>query len=157
MAAALLTGAILAVAGLASTSWLGLRAASEADLWRHTSFGIFSTMLTLLAHSMMMFYLIGKGRAVKDAMKEAGLSGDFLVRIARLRKPVLLAAVIGMLLTMVTAISGASVDTHLLPPPVHGVLGFASFAANVWTLRLEIVALTASAKIVSEVDHLLGS
>jgi len=25
-------------------------------------------MVTLLAHSMMMFYLIGKGKAVKDAM-----------------------------------------------------------------------------------------
>ena len=38
---------------------------------RHISFGIFSTMVILLAHSMMMFYLIGKGKAVKDAMKEA--------------------------------------------------------------------------------------
>jgi len=27
-------------------------------------------MVTLLAHSMMMFYLIGKGKAVKDAMAE---------------------------------------------------------------------------------------
>src|SRR5258707_3950133 len=40
------------------------------DISRHISFGVFSTLVMLLAHSMMMFYLIGKGKAVKDAMAE---------------------------------------------------------------------------------------
>ena len=45
-------------------------------------------MVTLLAHSMMMFYLIGKGKAVKDAMAENNLTGDYYRRIAAARKPV---------------------------------------------------------------------
>ena len=48
----------------------GLISTDGAAISRHITLAIFSTMLTLLAHSMMMFYLIGKGKAVKDAMAE---------------------------------------------------------------------------------------
>ena len=52
------------------------------DVGQHIRFGFFSAMVLILAHSMMMFYLIGKGKAVKDAMAEGGLTGDFYRRIA---------------------------------------------------------------------------
>ena len=54
---------------------LGLRVTDGASISRHITLAIFSTMLTLLAHSMMMFYLIGKGKAVKDAMAEGQSDG----------------------------------------------------------------------------------
>ena len=65
--------------------FLGLRG---TDVSRHISFGIFSTLIILLAHSMMMFYLIGKGKSVKDAMAEHHVTGDYYRRIAAARKPV---------------------------------------------------------------------
>ena len=85
MAQALVTAVGLGLVGLVATAVMGLRG---LDLSRHISFGIFSTMVTLLAHSMMMFYLIGKGKAVKDAMAEGHLMGDHYQRIALARKPV---------------------------------------------------------------------
>ena len=57
---------MIGVVGLLATVVFGL---SGTDISRHVAFGIFSTMVTLLAHSMMMFYFIGKGKAVKDALK----------------------------------------------------------------------------------------
>ena len=108
---------ILGLGGLVTTIIVGLRA---TDVARHISFGIFSTLVTLLAHSMMMFYLIGKGKAVKDAMAEHNLAGDHYRRIAMARKPVFSIGTLAMALTMVTAILGASVDTGVLPPIVHG-------------------------------------
>ena len=33
--------------------------------------GIFSTMITMLSHSMMMFYFLGKGKAVREAAAKA--------------------------------------------------------------------------------------
>ena len=68
LAQALLTAVGIGLLGLVSAAVLGLRG---TDIGRHISFGFFSTMVMLLAHSMMMFYLIGKGKAVKDAMAEA--------------------------------------------------------------------------------------
>ncbi|MGH9330220.1 MAG: hypothetical protein ACRD09_07255, partial [Vicinamibacterales bacterium] len=63
MAAALITAAFLSLAALVVSLVLGMTANDSAGLLRHTTTSIFATMLTLLTHSMMMFYFIGKGKA----------------------------------------------------------------------------------------------
>ena len=94
----MLTAVGIGLVGLVTTAVFGLRG---TDISRHISFGIFSTMVTLLAHSMMMFYLIGKGKAVKDAMAENSLTGDYYRRIAAARKPVFSIGTLAMAVTMV--------------------------------------------------------
>ena len=163
MAQALLTAVGIGVLGLVATVVVGLRAVTGADVWRHISFGIFSTFVTLLAHSMMMFYLIGKGKAVKEAMTEGGHGPDqpefrkYVNRIAAARRSVFLVATLAMAVTMVAAIIGASVDRGMLPPMVHAMIGYGAIAFNLAALRAEISALTESARVVDEVNRLLGS
>jgi len=154
MAQALLTAVALGTLGLGATAVFGLLG---TDLSRHITIGIFSTMITLLAHSMMMFYLIGKGKAVKDAMAEGGLTGDYFRRIAIARKPVFSIGTVAMAATMATAILGASVDTGVLPPIVHGMIAYAAITANLAAAKIEIDALGESSRVVSEVNRLLGS
>ena len=67
MSAALLTAIFASVVGIGTAIYLGLMATSSAMLAQHISIGIFSTMITLLAHSMMMFYFLGKAKAVREA------------------------------------------------------------------------------------------
>jgi hypothetical protein len=154
VAQALLTAVFVGLTGLVTTAVFGLRG---ADISRHISFGIFSTMITLLAHSMMMFYLIGKGKAVKDAMAEHSVAGDYYRRIALARKPVFSIATLAMAVTMVTAIIGASVDTGVLPPIVHAMIAYGAIACNLAAAKIEIGALTASSRIVDEVNRQIGS
>jgi hypothetical protein len=154
VAQALLTAVFLGLAGLVTTTVFGLRG---TDISRHISYGIFSTMVTLLGHSMMMFYLIGKGKAVKDAMAEHGVTGDYYRRIAAARKPVFSIGTLAMAVTMVTAILGASVDTHVLPSIVHGMIAYAAIACNLAAVKTEISALTDSSRIVAEVNRRLDS
>lgn len=156
MAAALLTAIIASVTGIGAAVYLGLTVTNTAGLSQHISIGIFSTMITLLAHSMMMFYFLGKGKAVREAAAEGGLSNEFERRIALVRKPVFSIATLAMMATMVTALAGASVDTGVLPSGVHGVLAYSCIALNLGALRLEILALTESGRVVAEVNHLLG-
>ena len=137
-----------------STAVLGL---IGSDLSRHISVGIFSTMVTLLAHSMMMFYLIGKGKAVKDAMAEGNITGDYYRRIAAARKPVFSIGTYAMLATIVAALLGASVDTGVLPPIVHAMIAYGAIACNLAAAKIEIDALSLSSRIVDEVNLLLGS
>jgi hypothetical protein len=132
LAAALLTGIFIGLAGLGTTAVLGLLG---TDITRHVSYGIFSTMITLLAHSMMMFYLIGKGKAVKDAMAEHNVAGDFYRRIAAARKPVFSIATLAMAVTMTAAILGASVDTGVLPSIVHAMIAYGAIACNLAAVR----------------------
>jgi hypothetical protein len=152
LAQALITGVFLALAGLVTTTVFGLRG---ADVSRHISFGIFSTLVTLFAHSMMMFYLIGKGKAVKDAMAEHSVTGDFYRRIAAARKPVFSIATLAIAATMITAIMGASVDTGMLPPMVHAMIAYGAIACNLAAVRVEISALIESTQIVDEVNRRL--
>jgi hypothetical protein len=154
VAPALLTAVGLGLIGLIVTAVFGL---FGTDLSRHISFGIFSTMVSLLAHSMMMFYLIGKGKAVKDAMAEGNLTGDHYRRIAAARKPVFSIGTFAMAVTILAALLGASVDTGVLPPIVHGMIAYGAIACNLAAIKIEIDALSVSSRIVDQVNHLLGS
>src|SRR2546429_9811931 len=154
VAQALLTAVVIGLGGLVAAAVFGLQA---TDVARHISVGIFSTMITLLAHSMMMFYLIGKGKAVKDAMAEHSVAGDYYRRIAVARKPVFSVATLAMAVTMAAAIMGASVDTGVLPPIVHAMIAYGAIACNLAALQIEISALSASSGIVDEVKRQIGS
>jgi hypothetical protein len=154
VAQALLTAVFIGLVGLVTTTVLGLRG---GDVSRHISYGIFSTLVTLLAHSMMMFYLIGKGKAVKDAMAEHSVSGDYYRRIAAARKPVFSIGTLAMAATMVTAILGASVDTGVLPPIVHALFAYGAIVCNLAAAKIEIAALLASSRIVAEVNQRLSA
>jgi hypothetical protein len=154
MGPALLTAVGIGLAGLVTTAFFGLLG---TDVARHISYGIFSTLITLLAHSMMMFYLIGKGKAVKDAMAEGHLTGDQYRRIAAVRKPVFSIGTFAMTITIITALMGASVDTGVLPPMVHAMIAYGAIACNLAAAKIEIDALSASSRIVDEVNRLLGS
>ena len=58
-----------------------------------------------------------------------------------------------MAVTMVTAILGASVDTGVLPPIVHAMIAYGAIACNLAAAKIEIDALTASSRIVDEVNR----
>jgi hypothetical protein len=149
LAPALLTTIVLGLGGMLFTAFLGLRG---DDITRHISYGFFSALVMLLAHSMMMFYLIGKGKAVKDAMAEHGVTGDYYQRIAAIRKPVFSMGTYAMVVTMIAAIMGASVDTGVLPPIVHAMIAYGAIAMNLAAIRIEISALTESSHVVDEVN-----
>ena len=154
MAQALLTGVVLGLTGLVTTAFFGLRG---TDVSRHISYGIFSTLVTMFAHSMMMFYLIGKGKSVKDAMAEHNIAGDYHRRIAAARKPVFSIGTLAMAVTMVTALLGASVDTGVLPPILHAMIAYGAIFCNLAAVKVEIAAVSASTRIVDEVNRLIQS
>ncbi|HEV3140346.1 MAG TPA: hypothetical protein VGY57_07530, partial [Vicinamibacterales bacterium] len=135
MAQALVTAVLVSLLGLVGTAVLGLRG---GDITRHIAFGFFSALIGLLAHSIMMFYLIGKGKAVKDAMAEHGVTGDYYRRVAAARKPVFSIATVAMAVTMAAAILGASVDVKVLPPIVHALIAYGAIVCNVAALKIEI-------------------
>jgi hypothetical protein len=62
-----------------------------------------------------------------------------------------------MAVTMVTAIIGASVDTGVLPPMVHATIAYGAIVLNLAAVKIEIAALTASSRIVDEVNRQIQS
>ena len=155
MRAALTTALLLGLGGLGYATVLGFAAAGSADLLRHTTVAIFATLVTLLAHSMTMFYLLGKGRAIRDAAEEGGLPATFYAAVARARRPVFSVGMLAMGLTMAAAIIGGGVDTGAVPTGVHTLLAAAALAANLAMLRAEFTAMQVASDTVLEVNALL--
>jgi hypothetical protein len=155
MAAALVTAALLSLTGLIVSSIIGLTAADSAAIVRHTTTAIFATLLTLLSHSMMMFYFIGKGKAVREAVTERNLPRDFVAEIARARKPVFSIATLAMALTIAAAIVGGGVDVGSIPAGVHQLLAWSAIAATIAAIRAELRALATSARVVAAIDRLM--
>jgi hypothetical protein len=156
MAAALLTAAFLSFAALLTSFVLGMTAGDSAGLLRHTTASIFATMLTLLTHSMMMFYFIGKGKAVREAVAEGNLSGDFVTEISRARKPVFSSATLAMLVTIAAAIVGGGVDVRSMPAGFHLLLAWLALIVNIHAIRIEVRALVTTSRVVAAIDRLLA-
>jgi hypothetical protein len=62
-----------------------------------------------------------------------------------------------MAATIVAALLGASVDTGLLPPIVHAMIAYGAIACNLAAVKIEVDALSASSRVVDEVNRLLDS
>jgi hypothetical protein len=151
MAAALVTVTALSIFGISAAFIFAIRP-DPASTSLHVLVGMFGTMLNLLAHSLMMFYLIGKGKAVREAVAESALDGDYVRRISRLRAPVFSRATLAMALTMTAAILGASVDVRVMPAWPHAALAAAGIGAQCYAFFTEIRALSGSARVVDEVN-----
>ena len=82
MAAALVTAMLLSIGGLILSVFFGYSATDSDGVVRHVSLAIFITMVTLLTHSMAMFYLIGKGKAIREAVTENALSQNFVAEVS---------------------------------------------------------------------------
>ena len=155
MNAALITATFLGVSGLAYSVVTGFLVAVPADVGPHVTLAIFSTLITLLAHSMTMFYLIGKGKAIREAVTDGGLPDEFYRAVARARRPVFSIGTMAMGVTMLTAILGGAVDTNILPVGVHSLAALATIAANIFAFRVELVALLLASETVTKVNELL--
>ncbi len=155
MTAALITATLLGIGGLGYTAIIGFMVSAPTDVGRHATFGFFFTLLTLLAHSMMMFYLIGKGKAIREAVADGGLPEELYRAVARARRPVFSIGSLAMGLTMLAAILGGGVDTDVLPVGVHSVAAVAMLGANVFAFRVQLAALMVASDTVTKVNQLL--
>jgi hypothetical protein len=154
MAAALLTLTTLSVLGLGTSLLVALELIPLGE--SHARIAVFATMLNLLAHSFLMFYLIGKGKAIREAVVEAGLDGEYVRRVSRLRGPVFSKATIAMAVTMVAGFMGASADVRALPVLPHALLAGLAVAFQVHAIHIEALALTGISHIVDEVNARLA-
>jgi hypothetical protein len=156
MAAALITVATLATTALLVIVVSGFTAATPAQVSSHVGLAIFTTLVILLSHSLTMFYLIGKGKAIREAVVEGHLASDIVSTMSRLRRPVFGAATLAIGLTMATAILGGGVDTGVLPPMVHSTLGILALLSNLHALRVEVTALASMDRLARDVNTQLG-
>jgi 4-hydroxybenzoate polyprenyltransferase len=154
MGRALLVVGWIGTAGFVAAGVVGYRLPG-AGLANHLLLGLVASLLLLFSHCWILFYLIGTGKAVKDAVREHGLSEDLVAATRRFKHQSNPWMLLAMLLAMATFIVGGGVQTQVVSTWVHHGLFLAALAAQLFTLAIEHRVLGANHRLLSDVDRLL--
>jgi 4-hydroxybenzoate polyprenyltransferase len=159
MGRALLIVGLMATLGLIASAILGygLHGPLGPEMQRHVLVALASCLLLLFSHCWIMFYLIGTGKAIKDAVKEHGLEQRLIEETKRYKNvsyPWLMLA-IGS--AMATFILGGGAATGSLPVWIHHVLFFVTLASQARALQLENRVLVENEALMADIDRRLAT
>ena len=117
MGRALLIVGAMATIGLAATAVLGymLTAPVGREMTRHVLLALFSCLLLLFSHCWIMFYLIGTGKAIKEAVNEHKLDPSLIEETKHYKNRSYPPLMLAMGLAMATFILGGGAATGTLP------------------------------------------
>jgi len=125
------------------------------QLSNHLLLAVLTSLLLLFSHCWILFYLIGTGKALKEAVAEHGLEPEITEETRRFKTRSNPWLMLAMMLAMATFVVGGGVATKALPAWVHHALFSITLAGQVCALWVEFEVLTANAKLMKSVDRRL--
>src|SRR3954468_10637684 len=154
MGRALLIVGFMSTLGVIASAVAGytLHGPTDANMPLHVLIALASSLLLLFSHCWIMFYLIGTGKAIKDAVKENGLEQDIVEETKRFKNESYPWLMLAMGLVMATFILGGGVATGSVRSWIHHVLFYCAMAAQVYTLWIEQRVLTDNERLMGEID-----
>ncbi len=156
---------------IAFTSFLGITLGfteGTEGMTRHLLLGLFSAMLTCFIHVLAMFYLIGSGKDVRDAIEDHDeLKERFVPLTRQLKRRAFPVATLGIALIIVAALMGGEVHSRLIRPAgelpfravtawwVHLVFVLAAVASNVCAFCVELRVVKENRASIDEINRVL--
>ena len=159
MGRALLIVGVMATVGLLVAAILGygLQGPIGPEMQRHVLVALASCLLLLFSHCWIMFYLIGTGKAIKDAVKEFNLEQRLVEETKRFKNVSYPWLMLAMGAAMATFILGGGAATGSLPAWIHHVLFFVTLACQGRALQLERRVLVENEALMADVDRRLAT
>jgi hypothetical protein len=121
-----------------------------ASLKSHFLLGLLSTMLLVMAHSFIMFFLIATGVEMKEMEQARGWGDSFRRRTIQMKGQVFPAMTFALLLVIANFILGAAAHTRAIPARVHEGLAWLTLATCVFTLQREWRVLGENNRLIAE-------
>jgi hypothetical protein len=155
MGRALLIIGVMATIGLIASAVLGygLHGPLGPEMQRHVLVALASCLLLLFSHCWIMFYLIGTGKAIKDAVKEFSLDPQLIEDTKRFKNLSYPSLMLAMATAMATFILGGGAATGSVPSWIHHVLFFVTLASQGRSLQLEWKVLDENERLMADVDR----
>ena len=151
MSVALLTLALVGTVGL-FWSIVGGYAVPGAPLAMRSHFlvALFSTLILVMGHSFVMFFLIATGVEMKNLVKERGWGDSFRRRTVALKGQSFPLMTSALLLVITNFILGAAAHTRALPAVVHEGLAWLTLLTCLFTLQREWRVLGENNRLIAE-------
>jgi hypothetical protein len=158
MGRALLIVGAMATLGLATAAVFGylLHGPVGPEMSRHVLVALASCLLLLFSHCWIMFYLIGTGKAIKEAVNEHKLEAELIEETKKYKNRSYPSLMLAMALAMATFILGGGAATGVLPVWIHHVLFWAALAAQGRSLWIEKGVLEANERLMIDIDRRLA-
>ena len=114
----LLTLILFDAAALVYAMALGLGLSDAVSVREHLLAGMLASVLIIFTHVLVIFYLIGTGMDIREAVEEDdALVKKYVLLTRRLKKEVFPLACFAILLIIVASLLGAEVHSRLIPAP----------------------------------------
>ena len=155
MGRALLTVGAMATVGLVATGVLGYVVADVGSAGLHVLIALATCLLLLFSHCWIMFYLIGTGKAIKEAVAENDLDPEWIELTKEFKNRSYPLLMLAMGLAMTTFILGGAGFLGGLPLWMHHLLALPTLAVQVWALIREGSVLTANERLMADIGRRL--
>ncbi len=153
MGRALLVLGWLATAGFIGCAVMGyLMDRQASSLSPHVLVGLVASLLFLFAHSWVMFYLIGTGKAIKNAVEEYGLEQELVERTKEFKSRSYPWLMLAMGVVIATFVMGGAFLASAAPGWIHELLFFLTLGIQVRTLIIEAKVLIANERLMQEIN-----
>ena len=150
MAIALLTLALVGTVALAGTVVAGYAVTPGAAVRAHFLAALLSTLLLVMAHSFVMFFLIATGVELKDMEKARGWGDSFRRRTIVMKSRVFPVVTLALLLVIANFILGAAAHTRVMPGWMHGVIAWGTLATCLLAVYREYRVLGDNNRLIAE-------
>ena len=154
MGRALLVLGATATLGLIATGVLGYLVHDAGSAGLHVLIALATSLLLLFSHCWIMFYLIGTGKAIKQAVAEHGLDAGLVEETRAFKNRSYPWLMLAMALAMATFILGGGVDTGAVHRYVHQAMFLVALWAQVRALWIEQQVLSANEALIGRVERL---
>ena len=121
----------------------------------HFLLGCFGAIMALFVHSMVMFYFIGSGKGMKDALDEFEIANDseYRLRIRFFKKTVFPKAFFSILLTLAAGIIGGGVASGMIDHWIHLWVTLAAIALNLFAFPDEYKYVKENGELVKQLEQ----
>jgi hypothetical protein len=150
MAIALLTLALVGTLSLLGTVVAGYGIVPGPAVRGHFLAALVSTLLLVMAHSFVMFFLIATGVELKDMEKDRGWGDSFRRRTIAMKSRVFPVVTWALLLVIANFILGAAAHTRAMPAWLHGVIAWATLVTCLVALYREYQVLGDNNRLIAE-------
>ncbi len=158
MGRALLIVGWIATLGLVTTGVAGYMVSIDNEsIGLHLSLGLASSLLLLFSHCWIMFYLIGTGKAIKEAVAEYGLDAELIEKTKEYKNRSYPMLMLAMGLVMTVFIIGGGVYTRFIPAWIHHGLFYLAVLVQLRTLAIERAVLVENDRLMTSIDRTIAA
>ncbi|RMD97204.1 MAG: hypothetical protein D6812_15715, partial [Deltaproteobacteria bacterium] len=154
---AILLGILLSNGALVAVILTAFGFFSGGGTATHVFWALAATLLTLFSHCLVMFYLIGTGKMVKEILAEAQGEGidaaEYRRRLLSFKHRGFPLPTYAIVAVMVTFIVGAGVHTGAVPKLLHTALALFALLLNLVASWREVRILIENGMLILELDE----